>query len=405
MKVLLTNKFFYIKGGAEKYYFELDALLKAKGHQTVHFSMIDPKNRLSPHSRFFVSNVDYTTRSIRRMAKQSLQLLYSREAYAQFKKLLQVERPDIVHINNIYHQISPSIIDCACEVNIPVIMTLHDSKMVCASYAMWYRGRICEACKNGKYYFCAVKRCFKDAFIMSLLGTIEMYLHHRVLRLYEKVDAFISPSLFLKGKLNEMGFKRDIQHLSNFLDLAAYSPRQDWDERRVLYVGRLSRDKGVETLIDAFAGIKNLELHIVGDGPERQKLQCKIQSKRIGHIKLVGYMNQTDLMKYVRGSMFTVIPSMLYENNPFSVIEAFALGKPVVGSRIGGIPELIQHGRTGLLFPPGDVKALRAAVEWLSERPEVVRAYGHNARRYAEDHLNAQSHYDRLMAIYDSILS
>jgi len=401
MKILLVNKYFFIKGGAENSFFLTAKILKKGGHEVAFFSMQHPRNILSKYRKYFVSNVDYQKNGIRNKIRVSLKLLYSFEAKRNIIKLIEDERPDIIHLNNIYHQLSPSILHAIKQFRLPVVMSLRDHKMVCAAYLMFSKGKVCDACKGGSYYHCFLKSCVKESSLKSLLSTIEMYLHHKIFHIYDLVDVFVSPSQSVKSNLKEMGFKGSIVHLPNFVDTSEYEPTFSYKQKSVVYFGRLSREKGLNTLIEAVKDIKELDLKIIGEGPERKHLEKKAQKGKHRNIRFLGYKTGEQLKNEIKESMFTILPSECYENNPRSIIEAFALGKPALGSRIGGIPELIKDGESGMTFKSGDVDDLREKLIVMLENPNRVLQMGKSARKIVEKKYDAKSHYDKLMEIYD----
>jgi len=403
MKILLVNKFFFKKGGAEQIFFETGDLLIRNGQQVMFFSMCHPYNFASKYERFFVSNIDYEDLSFKQYITGAINILYSFEAKKKMSFLLNEETPDIAHLHNIYHQISPSILHVLKERNIPVVMSLHDLKMVCASYSMLYSGKVCEACKGGKYYRCFLKGCVKDSRFKSLLSIIEMYLHHTILDVYDLVDVFISPSRFLKEKLEDMGVNKKIVYIPNFVKIDQFQPQFTSKEKSIVYCGRLSREKGIDTLIDAVKGI-NIKLKIIGDGPLRKSLEAKVCRDNIRNVDFLGYKKIEELKTEIEKSMFVVLPSELYENNPLAVIEAFAMGKPVVGSRIGGIPELVKEDQTGLTFLSGDSFDLRNKIKYLINRPDIIEFMGRNARKFVEEEFSAERHYMELINLYKDII-
>lgn len=403
MKVLLINKFLYPKGGAEISTLETGRLLERKGHTVTFWGMDHPENPVYPHSDLFVSHVDYNRRnSIFKQFKAAANLLYSFEAKNQITRLLEIKKPDIVHINNLYHQLSPSILDVFAKNNIPAIMTLRDYKIVCPAYSMLAGGKPCEECKGGRYYRCFLNRCTKTSYAKSLLNTVEMYLHHNILRIYDKIDAFISPSMFLQAKVRQMGFGKKIVYLPNFTSLEQFAECSGPKENSIVYVGRLSPEKGITTLLEAVRGL-DIQLKIIGDGPERESLEYKTKSERLDNVVFLGYKSGDALMDDVKHSISLIMPSECYENNPRSVIEAFAVGKPVIGARIGGIPELVKDGTTGYTFTPGDASDLREKIEYLLRDPDSAIEMGKNARRFIEQN-NPGNHYQDLMKIYQTAI-
>lgn len=399
MKILLANKYFYLKGGAECVFLDSARLLSNKGHKILFFSMHHPKNIYSVYEKYFVSNVDYEKGGIKNKIDSSIKLLYSFEARRKAEELIKKEKPDIAHLHNIYHQISPSILHALKKFNIPVVVTLHDYKMVCASYHMLSNGRICEACRSGKYYNCFFKKCVKDSKIKSFLNTIEMYLHHKIFHIYDLVDVFISPSMFLKNKLEEMGFKGTIVYLPNFVNLEEYKPQYAGEENSIIYFGRLSKEKGLFTLLEAMKGL-NIKLKIIGEGPSKEDLKRRAFGAGSSNIEFLGYMAGEDLKDEIRKSMFVILPSEWYENNPRTIIEGFALGKPAISARIGGIPELVKDDETGLTFEPWNTDDLKRKISHLLENPSEILRMGKIARKIVCEEFNPERHYEKLMDIY-----
>lgn len=400
MKFLFCNKFFWLKGGAEVSFFETAKLLESKGHKVVFFSMKHSGNFPSPYEKYFVSKVDYEGGgSICSKIKAAGRLLYSFEAKAKIEKLIKEERPDIVHLNNIHHQISPSILHTFKKWNLPVVMTLRDYKIVCPTYSMLANGKPCEKCKGGKYYWCLINKCTKNSYAKSLVNVVEMYLHHKILHIYDLIDVFISPSKFLKEKLEEMGFKKKVAYLPNFIDAEDYELEYKYTQKTICYFGRLSKEKGLFTLLDAMKGI-DVKLKIIGDGSLKECLRLKVKSENSDNVYFLGYKVREELKNEIKNSMVVVFPSECYENNPRTVLESFALGKPVVGARIGGIPELVKDNETGLTFEPGNTKDLRDKIEILLAKPDKIVEMGKNARKFVEENFKPEKHYEQLMEIY-----
>ena len=230
-----------------------------------------------------------------------------------------------------------------------------------------------------------------------------MYIHHNMLHIYNNIDLYISPSIFLKDKVLEMGFKGNVVHLPNFVNTGSIEPSYTWNSRSIFYAGRLSPEKGLETLLNAVKGI-DVNLKIIGDGSLKEALACKVKNEGINNVEFLGYKNSGDLQNEIKGSMFGILPSECYENSPLSVIETFALGKPVIGARIGGIPELIKDGETGLTFKAGNFSDLRGKIELMLQEKNIS-TMGRNARKFVEKELNPEKHYKNLMKIYEKALN
>ncbi len=402
MKILLINKFLHPKGGDALSTLATGEILSKYGHQVYYWGMKHPKNPDYSYSVYFVENVDYFKKlSFKEKISVSLKILYSFEAKKKIEKFLnEVVMPDVVHLNNFAHQISPSILDVFKKYKIPTVMTMHDYKLVCAAYTMYVDGQVCERCKNGRYYWCFIKKCTKNSYSKSLINVLEMYLHHKILRIYNNIDIFISPSKFLAEKVKQMGFKKEVVVLPNFVWLEDFKPQYSWTEDSICYFGRLSYEKGLFSLIKATKKLP-VKLKIIGEGPIKEDLVSLAHSLEVNNVEFLGHKVGEELYNEVKKSMFVVLPSEWYENNPRSVIEAFALGKPVVAARIGGIPELVVDNYTGLTFKPGDVEDIAEKILYLLKNYDKITEFGRNARKFVEENHNPEKYYQKLISLYN----
>jgi len=413
MKILMADKFYFIKGGAERYFFELAGLLTARGHEVIPFSMAHERNFPSPYSDCFVDYIDFnpvkTADKIRYGFQSFGRVIYSRQAQKRLSRLIERVRPDVAHLHMIDHQLSPSILPVLKQAGIPVIQTVHTYKHVCPSYRLYHmqKGTICEKCLHGNFYHPLVEKCHKSSFSASLLLVVEEAVH-RLLKLYEKgVDIFHVPSRFMGAKLAEGGIDPvKIRHLFYTINLDDYPVRYDSDPYFV-YFGRLSAEKGIMTLLKAVKGLKNIKLKIIGDGPLQQQLEDYAGRNQLEGVEFTGRMDGESLKKAVSGARFVVVPSEWYENSPLAIYESMAMGKPVIGSRMGGIPELIEHGRSGYLFKAGDSVELRHwicnAMDDASDRKKLPEM-GRYARKKAETMFHHEVHYQKLMRMYDALM-
>lgn len=400
MKILMVNKFFFIKGGSETYYFSLKRKLEDEGHTIIDFSMKDEKNFESRYSNYFVDNVDYSGKSsIISKLRMALNIVYSKEAKRKFEKLVLEEKPDIVHLHIFQHQLSPSILDICKKYEIPTVYTAHDLKMVCLNYKMMHHGRICEDCKDGHFYHCAVNKCVKNSFLKSCINTIEGYFH-KWKKSYDAIDYIITPSAFYKRKLIEFGvWSNRVIHISNFLDrkTPVINIRKDFG-KYFLYFGRLSEEKGILTLIKAMRGIE-ADLYIVGSGPLKKNIDTYISANNIKNVQILGFKSGQELIDIVGNTKAVVIPSEWYENGPYSAIEALQLGCPVIGADIGGIPEIVDEN--GFLFRSGDVDDLNGCLHSLLMLSEdEYKKMSQASVKLFESHYTAGRHYEELMQLY-----
>jgi glycosyltransferase involved in cell wall biosynthesis len=403
MRILKINKFFYPKGGSELYMFRLSELLDKKGNETAFFSMIHENNKQSEWNGYFIENIDYHRRmSVKNQLKVLKKMLYSREAYSKTLKIIDEFKPDVAHIYNFNHQLTPSVLFASKERGVPVVTSVSDYKIVCPSYLMLNHGNVCERCKGKRFYNCLFTRCHKGSFKNSLAVLIESYLHHKVLNSYGNIDRFICPSVFVMNKIREMGLKGDCVHLPCYIDVNKWKPDGVSDRARgknILFCGRLSREKGVLTLIDAVNGL-DVNLTIVGEGPFRKEIERGIKARGLNNVRLTGYLDTAELMERIKESLFLIVPSEWYEVFGLVIVEAFAFGLPVIGADIGAIPELVKEGENGLLFVPGNAADLRAKIKYFLDNPGEARRMGKNAREFVEKKFNEDKYYGEIMNAY-----
>ncbi|MEF9427280.1 MAG: glycosyltransferase family 4 protein [Candidatus Mariimomonas ferrooxydans] len=409
MKILLVNNFFYNRGGDCTYFFALKNLLEKKGHNVIVFSMHHPKNLASEYSKYFVSYINYEEEIRHKDILSGIKVLnrtiYSREAKKKIEKLIKKEKPDIAHLQNIHHHITPSIFYPLKKHNVPIIWTLHDYTIICPNTSFLSHGRVCEKCKKRKYFWPLFTRCKKDSFSASTMAALETIMH-RVMRTNELVDIFIAPSEFLRKKIIEYGFKNEkLVHLNYFTDFDLHDESEATGDY-YLYVGRISEEKGLKILIDAAVMVNSCKLKITGEGPILEQMVTYAKSKdKKKIIEFLGHKGHKELIELVNNCKFIVVPSEWYENQPYSVIEAFASRKAVIGSNIGGIPELIKDNETGLIFEPGNLDDLSSKIKYLIDNPDKAAEMGKNANAFVKKEFNGDKHYQKLVKIYEQAIS
>ena len=405
-RLLIGNKYFFRKGGAETYLFDLFDELPARGWDLVQFSMQHERNEPTPYAPYFVDRVDYHEHgSLLSEARAAVRLLHSNQARVNMEALVRDTRPHLAHLHNIYHQISPSILPVLKRHGIPVVMTLHDLKLLCPNYKMRTDGQVCERCLHGGYYQAVIHRCVQGSRLKSALCALEAYLA-RWTRVYlDNVDLFITPSEFYRRKLIESGVPASqVETLASFVHPNEYTPRYDKADY-FLYLGRLSEEKGIMSLVQAAAGMPGKRLLIAGEGPMQAPIEALLRSQRVANVELVGMKSGQELIELIRAARFVVVPSEWYENCPRSAIEAMACGTPVIGARIGGIPDMVEDGVTGLTFEAFSIEALRAACLRLHDDDALIAEYGRNARAKVEQRYSIGAHLEQLLAIYDRVAS
>ena len=402
MKILMINKFFFIKGGSETYYFSLKELLEKNGHTVIDFSMQDDRNFESEYSNFFVKKIDYNIKQCWfSKVKNGLKIIYSFEAKRKLEKLIKQTKPDIAHLHIFQHQLSLSILDILKKYNIPIVYTAHDLKMICPNYKMLTHEIICEKCKEQKYFNCLKNKCIKDSVVKSAIAMSEAYIN-KWRKAYDKIDYIITPSKFYMDKFIEFGINKNrLMHISNFLN----TNRIEYDilskQEYFLYFGRLSEEKGIITLIKAMKDIDST-LKIVGAGPLKDYIERYIKDNSCNNIEILGFKEGKGLNTIIANAKAVIIPSEWYENGPYSGIEALKLKRPLIGSNLGGIPELIEGN--GYIFKHGNIEDLHQKLKNFQELFEQEieemqeKSYEIFQKRYTD-----KVHYDKLIEVYKKI--
>ncbi|HVW69516.1 MAG TPA: glycosyltransferase family 4 protein [Steroidobacteraceae bacterium] len=401
--LLSINNYYYYRGGAETVFLEHNRLFEAQDWRVVPFAMRHPQNLPTPWSRYFVEEIEFGVQySLGQKLTRLPKTIYSLEARRNLRALLDIARPDVCHAHNIYHHLSPSILGLLKSRGVPTVLTLHDLKIACPAYTMLARDGICERCRQGRLYNVLLHRCIKGSAALSAVAMIEATLHRLIGSYRNCVDRFIVPSRFFIEKLAQWGFHESLfAHVPNFVDAARYQPRYEPGPAFV-YFGRLSREKGLVTLIRA-AARGRCPVVIVGSGPQLDELRALALELR-ADATFVGYLRGAALHEVIRNARAVVMPSECYENAPMGVLEAYALGKPVIGARIGGIPELIRAGVTGRGFTSGDVESLAEALREFADRSDPeLRNMGVNARRWVEEEFSAQLYRERINDVYSQV--
>lgn len=399
MKILLANKFFHLNGGSETVFFQEREFLLAGGHRVIDFSMQDERNIVSPYSDFFINKIDFQQSvSLKNKIRQAISFIHSSEAVSKLEQIIVQEKPDIAHLHNIYHQLTPSIIPVLKKHGVKVVVTLHDYKLICPGYLALKGDKICDACQ-GKYFWKPIISNCQNSRLQGLMLSIEAY-WHKWKRSYDEVDLFLAPSGFLADLTAKRIAREKIQILHNGIDTDKYQAKFS-DQGYVLYFGRLSKEKGITTLLQAHKHLAaELPLKIVGTGPLEGELR-----KDYPAVEFLGYQSGQSLQDLIANAAFVVVPSEWYENCSMVVLESMAFGKPVIGSRIGGIPEQIEDGKTGFLFEIGNVPKLTWEMNVLMKNSMLRVEMGRGAREKLEKEYSLVEHNQQLLRIYSNLLA
>lgn len=404
MRILYCNKYNFPFSGTEVYLFDLMRLMREHGHETALFSMADPRGRTSTYAEHFIPHIDF--RSPEHGPLRKIQLaghaVYSVQARQKIRRVIEEFRPDLAHVRNIYHHLSPSILWELKRQRVPVLYHLNDFKLLCPSYNMVSRGNACERCRGGRFWNVLAEGCYGGGRIASVALAAEAYVH-RWLRTYEKcVDRFVVPSRFVRRELIENGWDaRKIDVLPHFQKVSDPSPPAPAKDAPILYFGRLSAEKGVADLIRAMEKLSGGRLIIAGDGPIRSELEGLAQRLGLENVKFLGHVRGPELDRLVAESRFTVLPSRAYETLGKTILESYAQGRPVIASDLGSRREFVREGETGLLYRVGDVEQLTAALSFLFDRPELAAKMGRAGRELVRERHTPERHCHAMTDLYD----
>lgn len=405
MKVLIVNWAWYPTGGDWTYIENVKKMYENHGHEVIPFSTIHPKNIETNYNNYFVKSHDYkelqSNLTIENGIRAMNAAIISNEAVSKIRTLIEKTKPTIAHLQNIHHYITPAIIHVLKEFKIKIIWTLHDFKIICPQNSFISNGKVCEKCINGNFFNCALNMCKKESFLVSTLASIDAYYYHSK-KIYDQVDYFLCPSDFLKSKFKQFGFDESKLHLAHscydieVIDKFLEQTTNNFQEKYALYIGRLEDIKGVDTLIEAVIDTP-IKLKIAGSGAAEKKLR----QMAAGHqnIEFMGHLTKNEIFKLTQNAAFVVCPSTCYENLPFSVIESFLFSKAVIGSNIGGIPELIKEEETGLLFEAGNAAHLCEKMRHLWQNDQLAIEYGATARKFIGNLVNYDVHYKKIMEV------
>ena len=394
----MVNKFLYPKGGAETYTLKLGQELEKRGNEVQYFGMYDEKNTVGNKLNLYTQNMDFHTNKLKKIT-YPFKIIYSFDAKRKMKKIISDFKPDIIHLNNINFQLTPSIIDIAYKMKVPIVQTVHDYQMVCPNHFLynWKEKKICEKCIKGSKWNCTKYNCIHNSKAKSILGSIEGIIYSKILKSYSKVNLYICPSKFLEEELlkNDV-FKGKTVSICNFIELnknSEITKKEDY----VLYFGRLAEEKGLIELIEAMKKLPNIKLKIAGTGP----LEKIIKSE--SNIEYVGFKTGDELKELIAKAKFAIYPSVWFENCPLSILEAESYGTPVITANYGGMKELVENNETGILINEINPENLRKNIEELYNDDNKIRYLSKNCIDKRKKMITLQQYTNKLEELYTTI--
>lgn len=373
MKILMVNKFLYPRGGAETYMLRIGEQLRKMGHQVEYFGMFDEQNTVGNSAGQYTFHMDFRGKSPARLL-YPFRIIYSLEAKRKIERVLDAFRPDVVHMNNINFQLTPSIIDPIKARGIPLAQTVHDYQMICPNHLLYNlrEADTCQRCIRGSKWNCAKYGCIHGSRIKSVIGSLEA-VFYRWRGTYKKVDRYICPSRFLEAKLRESSdiYRGKTEVLQNYIELPEQIEKKQTECAETPYVvfaGRLDREKGVYLLAEAAKLAPEVRFVVAGRGAAEDAL------RGIPNVELVGFLTGSDLRQLIARAQAAVVPSICLENCPLTILEARALGVPSITMNMGGMAELVEDGVTGTLVPEPTPEALAGALRrTLSDREHLAQ--------------------------------
>jgi glycosyltransferase involved in cell wall biosynthesis len=410
MRILYCNKYNYPFSGTEVYLFELMKLMRSQGHEAALFSMADPRGESTPYDHHFVPYIDFKApASLWQKARHVAHAIYSVEARRRIRAMIREFRPDVAHVRNIYHHLSPSILWELKAQGVPVVYHLNDFKLLCPSYNLVSQGKPCEACKGGAFWHALQPPGCYPGMSARMVLALEAYVH-RFLGTYRKcVDLFLAPSQFVRDKFVEHGWDAaKFEVLPHFQEISpqdASGFSSSAQDASVLYFGRLSAEKGVDDLLRAMQKSPQTRLVIAGDGPQRPELQELASSLRLSNVEFVGQVGTARRDSLIAESRFTVLPSHAYETLGKTILESYAAERAVIASDLGSRRELVHDGETGLLYHTGDIGQLADRIAMLGSNPELAQKMGRAGRELVRERHAPFNHYQKLVSLYESVIA
>ena len=400
MKVLMINKFLYHNGGSETYVLKLGEYLQKEGHEVQYFGMDHEGRCVGNRVNAYTTDMDFHSGSKWSKLTYPIKTIYSSEARKKIRLVLDDFQPDVCHLNNFNYQLTPSIIleivkwrkqtGKKCR----IVYTAHDSQLVCPNHMLRNPNMQtnCEKCLDGHFSHCIHEKCIHGSTSKSIIGTMEACFW-RAVGVYRHIDTVICCSDFMKKELMaNPQLKGKLVTLHNFIDSQTTDDFDVVKGNYVLYFGRYSEEKGIETLIEACRQLPDITFVFAGKGNYGEEIS------KLPNVTNAGFVTGKPLERLIREARFSVCPSVCFENCPFSVMESQAAGTPVIGADIGGIPELIQAGKTGNLFESGKPESLSAAIKELWNDKKKQNEYAEQCRK--KKHHTAKSYTQELLPIY-----
>ena len=388
-KVLIIHNFYKLHGGEKIAVKSLVDLLERKGHKVVQYTR---DNR----------EID----SLRKLSYVPAETISSNKTVREVNRLITKERPDVAHVHNVFPLISPSVYPALKQNAIPIVQTMHNFRFLCPNGLFYTQGQICERCKRGNTIHAVRFKCFQHSYPRSIVYASAIW-WHRYRKTFNLIDHFITLTEFTAAKLAESGIasRAKISVLGNFISAPLPRPGSSGSrEPEIVYIGRLSPEKGVATLIEAMGFVPNARLKIIGEGPQQGELMNRVKQLKLDNVEFLGFISGEEKWRLLRRASFCVVPSESYENFSLAALESMAVGTPVVAANLGGLPYVVKDGKTGMLFEAGNTNDLGSKLLAMLNRPQESLKMGELGREDVANNYTDTMHYKSLRQIYDKLL-
>jgi len=408
MKVLLINNCHFRRGGADVVYLNTGDLLKKHGHKVIYFSTSSSQNEQTEFSKYFTRDIDALKLDFLQQIFWTPRKLYSIETKRNLSELIKYEMPDVAHIHLYKGGLTASILPVLKKHQIPTIITLHDYSLICPrNIFMDGNDNICEKCLTSNTINCVINRCNRKNIFYSTISYIEYQINNKLFRPELYFDKIISVCKFNFEKHQvKLNLRERLVLLYNFSPLKDLNTPEVSKGKYFLFYGRLSKEKGILTLVDAWERLgSEFRLKIAGEGSLLSEVERRINTHKNKNIELLGHKSGMELSDLIKNASYIIVPSECNENNPMTIIEGYSLGKPVIATKVGGIPEIVIEGETGFLFEIKNIADLAGKVkEAHAFSDSNYETLSRNARKFADKNFSSNLHYKNLMEIYSGVI-
>ena len=408
MNILMAHWAWYSTGGDWTYVKGVCDLYESKGDNVIPFSVKNAKNIPNDYEKYFLEEVNYRKFykkiNIKKGISTAINSIYSKEAVNKLNLLISENKIDIAQLNTITNYQTPSIIPVLKKAKIPIVWRIMDYRLICPNTTLLSNDKICTACFKNKFYNCIVKKCKKQSILASTLLAIENYTYS-ILPFYKNVDLFLFQSEFTRDIFVKNGF--DIKRtkiIPNAYDYSKTSVNYQ-NDNYILYFGRISKEKGIKTLLKAMINLPNIQLKIIGDGPQLEEYKDFKINKSLSNVTFLGPKWGKELDPFLKNTKFTIVPSTWYEPSGYVVLQSFSFGKPVISSNMGGLKDIVKDGYNGMLFEAGNEEELVQKINQLFEDDDLIKLMGANARRTLESNHSNEKYYKESMNIFNNLIN